>query len=163
VRTDDECHSYINHIVAQHRRLNAMLRQMRNAILESVQPDEKPSFTVIARILGQLREELEHHFAQEEAGGCLDEAVSRCPALSGEVKRIEAEHPEILAKLDNLMHQARSLSPTPQSQVALQQAFDQLHRQLQKHEAAENRLLAQGFGVQPNGGDANYTPLIHDM
>lgn len=163
MRTDDECRCYINHIVAQHRRLHAMLREMRDAIVGSVQPDETPSFGRIVRVLVKLREELEQHFAQEEGGGCLDEAVSRCPSLSSEVKRIEAEHPKILAQLDGLIHQAQSLLPTPQNQLALQRAFDQLCRDLQQHETAENRLLAQGFGIQPNGDVTEFTPLIHDV
>jgi hemerythrin len=163
MKNDDECRSYINHIVAQHRRLHTMLRQTRGAITDSVQPDETPSFGRIIRVLAKLRDELEHHFAQEEGGGCLDEAVSLCPSLSSEVKQIEAEHPQILAQLDNLRHEAQYLSPTPQNQIALQRAFDQLYRQLHQHEAAENRLLAQGFGLQPNGDDADYTPLIHDV
>lgn len=163
MRTDDQCLCYVNHIVAQHRRLHFMLRQMRHAIVESVQPDETPSFAAIVRILTQLREELERHFAEEEAGGCLDEAVSRCPSLSAEAKQIEAEHQEILAQIDRLTEQAGTLPPTPQNQFAIQQAFDQLYRRLQKHEAAENRLLAQGFGVQVNGDEADCTALIHDV
>ena len=163
MRTDDECRCYIDHIVAQHKRLHSMLRQMRTAIHQSVQPDEHPSFAAIAQILARLREELQHHFAEEEAGGCLDEAVSRCPSLSAEAKRIEAEHADILAQLDRLRDEAGSLAPTPQNQLAIQRDFDQLHRQLHKHEAAENRLLADGFGVQANGDDADYTALIHDV
>lgn len=163
MRSDDQCLSYVNHIVAQHRRLHAMLRLMRNAIGQSVQPDELPSFAEIVRILARLREELEHHFAEEEAGGCLDEAVSRCPSLSAEAKRIAAEHQEILAQVDGLTEQAGTLAPTPRNQLEIQQAFDRLYRRLQRHEAAENRLLAQGFGVQVNGDDAEYTALIHDV
>jgi hemerythrin len=163
MKSDEECRCYVDHIVAQHRRLHTMLRQMCAAIIQSVQPDETPSFERITRILKKLREELERHFAQEEGGGCLDEAASRCPSLTGEEERIEAEHPAILAHLDNLLHQAQTLPPTHQNQLALQRAFDQLHDQLLQHELAENRLLAQGFGVQPNGDDADYAPLTHDV
>lgn len=163
MRADDEGRCYINHIVAEHKRLHSMLRQMRHAICHSVQPDENPSFARIAEVLARLREELTHHFAEEEAGGCLDEAVSRCPSLSAEAKRIEAEHADILAQLDRLAEQAGSLPPTPQNQVAIQRAFDQLYRLLHQHEAAENRLLAEGFGIAANGEDADYTALIHDV
>ena len=163
MRDDNDCRTFVNHIAAEHRRLHTMLRQMRSAIIESVQPDETPSFAVIAGILARLRQELKEHFAEEEAGGCLDEAVSRCPGLSAEAKRIEAEHPEILGLIDRLSEQAGSSPPTPQNQLAMQRAFDQLYEQLRAHEAAENKLLAQGFGIQANGDDADYTALIHDV
>jgi len=83
---DQECRCYVDHLIAEHRRLHALLRHMRAEIAHSVSPDEQPSFNGVARVLARLREELEQHFAQEEGGGCLDEAVSRCPRLAGEAK-----------------------------------------------------------------------------
>lgn len=163
MRTDDESGCYVNHIVAQHRRLHMMLRQIRSAVIECVQPDETPSFAAIARILEKMREEVKHHFAEEEAGGCLDEAVSRCPGLSPELKRIEAEHPEILAQIESLIEKSRILPPTPQNQVAIHREFDALYRKLQAHEAAENRLLAQGFGRPVIGDESDLPPTIHEF
>jgi hemerythrin HHE cation binding domain-containing protein len=163
MRTDDESRCYINHLVAQHRRLHMMLRQMRNAILECVQPDETPSFAEIARILARLRQELEHHFAEEEAGGCLDEAVSCCPSLSVEAKKIQGDHALILEQIDSLIEHAETLPPTPQNQFAIQREFDRLYHKLQAHEAAENRLLAQGFGKPVNDDETDQSTLIYDM
>jgi hypothetical protein len=163
MRTDDEARCYLNHLLAQHRRLHLMLRQMREAILESVQPDETPSFAEITRTLKKLREEMAKHFAEEEAGGCLNEAVTRCPALSSEAKRIEGEHPLILQRIDSLIEQAETLKPIPQNQYAIQRLFDVMYRQLQDHEAAENRLLAQGFGKPIDEDEADQPTLIFDI
>jgi len=88
--------------------------------------------------------------------------VSRCPSLSTEAKRFESEQREILAQINALTEQARSSLPIPQKRIAIQTAFDQLHNQLQQHEAAENRLLAQGFGLQVNGDDTEYSALVYD-
>ena len=163
MRDDQECRCYVDHLIAEHRRLHSLLRQMRAEIAHSVVPDEQPSFNGVARVLARLREELEQHFAQEEGGGCLDEAVSRCPRLAGEAKRIEAEHSQVLAEIDRLVAQTHKLPPTHPNQLALQREFDRLYQKLREHERAENTLLAQGFGVNVNGDENGHKPLILDV
>src|SRR5262245_14180241 len=159
MRDDPECRCYVNHLIAEHRRLHALLRQMRVEMAHSVSPDEQPSFAGVKRALTRLREELTRHFAEEEGGGCLDEAVSRCPRLSDEERRIEAEHPVILAKVDRLIEHAMDLPPNLQNQIALKDAFDELCAQLCAHEGAENALLEEGFGANFNGSAANTARL----
>jgi hypothetical protein len=163
MRDDEECRCYVDHLVAEHRRLHAMLREMRVAIVSSIEPDGEPSFTIIARILARLRGELEHHFSEEEKGGCLDEALSRCPRSSAEARQIEAEHPEILAEIDRLLEQTTNLQLNHQNQLTTQNAFDHLYRRLCAHEAAENPLLAQGFGTGVNGNENGRPTLIYDV
>jgi iron-sulfur cluster repair protein YtfE (RIC family) len=163
MRDDPDCRCYVNHLIAEHRRLHSLLRQLRVAIAHSVGPDEQPSFAGMQRALARLREELEQHFAQEESGGCLDEAVSRCPRLAGEATRIEAEHPQILAEIDRLIAQTQTLPPTHPNQLAAQREFDRLCEQLREHERAENTLLAQGFGVNVNSDESGHTALTMDV
>jgi len=163
MRDDEESRCYVDHLVAEHRRLHAMLREMRAAIVGSIEPDGDPSFAKVAQVLGKLHGELEHHFAEEEKGGCLDEAVSRCPRLSPEARAIKAEHPEILAEIDRLIEQAAKLQPDHQNQFMIQQAFDRLYQRLCAHEAAENQLLAQGLGTSVNGDGNGRPTLIYDV
>jgi hemerythrin len=144
-----ECRVYVDHLLAEHRRLHRMLREARIAV-RAGDPGEK-SIDHIVQVLRNVRQELQQHFAEEEAGGCLEEAVSFCPRLSGELRRIEAEHPEMLNEIDRLIAQALDSEPTVDSRLALENAFDELCHQLHAHEAAENELLRQGFGTNVNG------------
>ena len=113
-------------------------------------------------ILRQVREELEHHFAQEESGGCLDEAVLRCPGLSGKLSRIELEHPQLLQHVDRLIAQALDCDQSMENRLTLEREFDELCRQLDVHEAAENALLRKGFGANVNGDERSEGTLILD-
>jgi hypothetical protein len=114
-------------------------------------------------ILRRLREELSHHFAEEEAGGCLEEAVSQCPRLGPEATRIEAEHGELLAQMDQLIAQAMDLDDSVANRVAFDHALEDLRRQLLAHEAAENDVLRQGFGTNLNGDDSGRPAIILDV
>jgi hypothetical protein len=163
MRSYDECRCYVEHLIAEHRRLHRMLRLARATIVASGGPDRDATGADIVRVLRQVRDELEHHFAQEESGGCLDEAVSRCPSLSADAHRIEVEHPQLLDNVDRLIAQALDCDQSVEKRVALERGFDDLCRQLDAHEAAENVLLRKGFGANVNGEENSQPTLIYDV
>ena len=163
MRDDTDCRCYVDHLIAEHRRLHGCLRQMRVALAHSLGSGDSPSFAPVEHSLSRLREELARHFAEEDAGGCLEEAVSRCPRLAAEAGRIEAEHPQILADLDRLAAKTRQLAATHEHQLAVERDFERLCQRLREHEKAENSLLAQGFGIAINGEDTARRPLILDV
>ena len=159
MRTFDECRSYVDHLIAEHRRLHRMLRAAGNAIMPACGTGRIIIGADIVQVLREVREELEHHFAQEDAGGCLEEAVSCCPALSAEARRIEAEHPRLLEDTDRLIAQAQDCDHSVAKRIGLERGFEDLCRQLDAHEAAENALLRRGLGANINGDD--HTPATY--
>jgi hypothetical protein len=154
---DHEPNPYVEHLRAEHRRLHAMLRQTRSIFLQSSSPDCDATTDDVVRVLLQVRSEMTHHFDDEEAGGCLEEAVSRCPHLSGEVTRVQAEHPELLRQIDRLLAQAKDSCNTLVGRLAFARDFDELCLLLHAHEAAENDILRQGFGRLVNGDSESHT------
>jgi hypothetical protein len=149
----------VNHLFAEHRRLHHLLRQARKAIVGS---GERQSPVGCAAALVDVEHELRRHFAEEEAGGCLDEAVSRCPGLAAEVGTIESEHPRLLARLEALVRRARECVETPECRVELGRDFDDLLHDLRAHEAAENNVLRRGFGSSFAEYDAADLPAVAD-
>lgn len=139
--------SYINHLLAEHRRLHRMLVLARNTMAA----DDGAWVARFVKLLGDIRCELQCHFVEEEQGGCLDQAVSFQPNLSPDLKHVEAEHPQLLAAIDGLLAQAKDCRDTPSQRVAMRVAFDNLCHDLHTHEAAENDILRRGFGVDVNG------------
>ena len=162
MRDYEECQPYVNHLVAEHRRLHAMLHQARASIMQSGGPDRDASVNDILHALRNIRSELAHHFAEEEAGGCLDEAVCHCPRLAAEAKRVEAEHPELLAEIDRLIAEALDSEQSVANRLSMERDFEQLYRQLCAHEAAENAILRQAFGTNVNG-ETIEAPMVHDF
>jgi hypothetical protein len=166
MRAYEECRCYVDHLIAEHRRLHRMLRVARNAIMPLGATTGNVPGADMVKLLGGVREELEHHFAQEEGGGCLEEAVSRCPSLSDEVRRIEAEHPRLLESIDRLIAQARDSDRSVEGRIAVAREFDELCAQLDAHEGAENALLRKAFGANVNGAADRPNPeskLLHDF
>lgn len=163
MRDYNECQPYVEHLVTEHRRLNGLLRQTRASIVGSGSPDQDAQGAEVAEALRRLQAELVHHFHEEEEGGCLDEAVSRCPQLSSDARRIEAEHGELLAKVAGLIAQAADGQITVQDRILLEAAFDDFCRQIRAHETAENEVLRQGFGANVNGDESGQPTLTMDV
>ncbi len=148
-----DCQTYLDYAFAEHRRIHKLLQQARSAIQQTSGPDRDTTFAHVVQILRNVRNELARHFAEEDQGGCMEEAVSRCPRLGADVQRIEAEHPALLADIDRLIAQAEDGPETLANRVAIERGFDELCTELHAHEAAENAVLRAGFGTA-NGYDS---------
>src|SRR5690606_34426338 len=90
-----DCLPILTHLHAEHRRLHRSILDLRKA-------DGEGSPELLTLLL-ELREELGRHFDEEDAGGCFEEAMARCPPVATDVERLTAEHPYLLAELDRLL------------------------------------------------------------
>jgi hypothetical protein len=139
------CLAYVQRQEAEHRELNELLGEVGTMVQRRatmpVTPlgalnDEGNVRTALARVRGHLA----RHFAEEEEGGCLEEAACRVPGLGGEVRQIEAEHGLILGTLDELIlkEERRGIAP---------EDFDRFVAAIRDHEAREDHVLERGFNL----------------
>jgi hypothetical protein len=147
MRDLSDCLPYVKHLRMEHRRLNEVLRQISGIFVPPASLRQSSIRVQLMNSLTELRADLSHHFAEEESGGCMEEAVSRCPGLSPDVKKVEAEHAMLLEKLDCVLQRAASLQLEAARVTVLQQEFQSFAELLKHHEAAENRILQMGFGA----------------
>lgn len=145
---NEDFRAYAIHLQHEHRRLGELLTRIKRRW------DELHGHRAKAKALSQLvadlealREELLHHFEEEESGGCMEEAVVRQPSLGHEADRIEREHPQLLSQLDALIERLRGVSHVDESIRRQEVEFDRFAKSLRTHEAAENRILEKSFGV----------------
>ena len=135
--------AYLTHLRAEHRELDKRLRRIER------EWTDRPSKAVPQVILDlqTLRLDLAHHFEEEESGGCLDEAVSRQPSLGHEADRLQREHPELLKQLDRPIEMLKGRTQPDERANKAKEEFRHFAEALHAHEAAENRILEQSFGV----------------
>src|SRR5688500_4735137 len=126
MRDYEECRPYINHLLAEHRRLHGMIGKARAAIRQMNGPDHDATLQHLAQTLEQVRSELRQHFIEEEQGGCMEEAVSRCPRLADDAKRIRVEHPQILGELNRLIAECKDGPENFATRIAVERDFDEL-------------------------------------
>ena len=147
----DDCYAYVEHLQHEHGRLHRLLLEIGHEVA-ALRGVGQPADAVVrlAERLTDLRQQLQTHFAEEEAGGCLEEAVVRCPSLSEDCKTILAEHPVLDRMLEQLLVQTRNRAV---SGADVQRDYRAFGEKLHAHEAAENRLLQMAFGAEATDYD----------
>jgi hypothetical protein len=139
---------FVDHILAEHRRLDRLIQRALRTFPGSDAANPPWQMRGIAERLCAIQTELAHHFRCEEQGGCLVEAVARCPPLAADVGRIEAQHDELLERLSELIDRCQTTRQASAWQCGcLEQEFRQIARELREHETLENRVMQRGFSV----------------
>ena len=144
----DGTFAYVDHMLSEHRRLDQLIRRTLATVPSWEELDAADWLPRVRSGLVAIQLELAHHFRAEEQGGCLEEAVARCPQLSAEVQKIEAQHDDLLARLGELMDRCQCCGKqTPQQARCLEQELRQIIRELRLHETLEKKIMQQGFNV----------------
>ena len=135
--------SYLGHLRAEHNRLELLSRNIRDRFMGSRDDSwnrvDRPE---IAARLGALQDELAKHIDRENAGGCLEEAVSRLPSLSPSAQKINQENDELKERLQQVMRIVDHGSRADAKSAFLAFATD-----LQRHERFEEKVVAQGLNA----------------
>lgn len=127
---------------------HARLHQLLAACHADLALATAPTATNIADLqthLTQLHEHLARHFAHEEHGGWLEEAVVRLPRLATQFTTLEKQHADLLARLAALGEKLKTLAVEADQWPAVAGEFEAFAKQLVAHEACEERILEQGF------------------
>jgi len=134
----------LGHVLVEHRDLFNLMSSVRSAFAAETAstPDGQ---AVLLSMLHQLRDHLHDHFAQEEEGGFLEEAVSRMPRLSAAVRSILRQHPGLLAELDSLIDTLGSGIDCTVSWSDANHAFDVFSAHMAAHERSENTVVQEGY------------------
>ena len=140
--------AYSVHLRAEHHRLHEVIQRINQDWPVNDATEQSPDeFAQTAEEIVQLREELAHHFRKEEEGGCLEEAVCRCPSLGHDADRIEAEHEPFLVELDEIISCLQAARESTAQAAELRHKFEAFAQKLHVHEEAENQLLENAFGI----------------
>ena len=141
----NECNSYLSHLRSEHRRLEILSRGVREdferARDDSWYRHDRPQ---IAARLGALRDEFLKHVDEEEQGGCVDEAVSRLPSLSGAARQVHQESEQLVRRLDSLLEVLET-----GTRESAWQAYRDFAEHLRLHERHEELLVEKGLNTFP--------------
>jgi len=134
----------IGHVLAEHRELFQLISQAKQAFTDTGRPLGKRRQYAHEK-LTELRRHLRDHFAQEEQGGFLEEAVTRVPRLGRRMESILRQHPPLLAELDSLTAALANFRLDPADWHEIGQHFETFISHLQAHERSENAVVQEGY------------------
>ena len=143
----------LGHVLAEHRDLFHLMHSVQSRFATAGLPGSpSPEHRAdVLESLHHLREHLGDHFAQEELGGFLEEAMTRMPRLSAAVRSIVAQHPSLLAELDRVIEQLTIVERSgggaagAKSWPAALHAFETFASHMAAHERSENTVVQEGY------------------
>ena len=138
---------------AQHAALHEMVEHIRALAHSSAAGSTQAALQSLTDQFIRLRSFLERHFTQEEEGGWLEEAVSRIPQLSPQLRELEAEHQQIIVGLSDVVTKLQTASMEDRLQADLESRIKLILDQIVGHEEREEEILKRGYN-----DDADFTP-----
>jgi len=134
----------LGHVLAEHRDLFNLMHSVQAAFAAAGPPTPERRALVLES-LHMLRDHLGDHFAQEERGGFLEEAMTRVPRLSSAVRSVVAQHPALLAELDRMIEALEIVTAGADSWPRAAHAFEVFATHMVAHERNENAVVQEGY------------------
>jgi Hemerythrin HHE cation binding domain len=145
---EDNSSAYLEALKAEHRELGHLVHGVEAALAAAAEEGWQGQRTShVLEQLVTLRDFMGHHFAQEEEGGYLEEALSHAPRLAPQAARLQRQHPQLLARIDDVCDLARKRHDDASAWPAIHDNAQAAMKELLSHEAGENQLVQQAFNV----------------
>jgi hypothetical protein len=141
----EDCRAFVDHVRLQHRRLNQMIERLRPLVHGAAGCES--AFDDAKQLLGDLRDQFARHVAEEVGGGCLEEAVCRCPRLARQGHDVNEQFPRIQAEISRMAAKFTDCRRLGSSGRMVEQELEQLARDLSQLESDERHLLREAFGT----------------
>jgi hypothetical protein len=141
----DECRAYMDHIRLQHRQMQQLIERLRPLVHGAAGCES--AFDDAKLLVGDLADHFARHVAEEEGGGCLEEAVCRCPRFATQARDVTEQFPRIQAAINRLAAKFTGCECLGSSSRMVEQELEQLARDLSQLESDERHLLREAFGT----------------
>jgi hypothetical protein len=142
-------------VLDEHRELRGRLAALEDKLAEVLAPapGRAPDYEELRKLLASLLVHVEQHFAEEEEGGILDEAMCRLPRLCPQAAALERQHKPLLQQLARIVERAGDCGSSENRWRSLAAEFNRFTYAIRAHEAAENRIAEEAFNEEAINGD----------
>lgn len=141
----EDCRAYMDHLRLHHRHLQQVIERLRSLVFGA--SGCETAADEARQLLGSLTEHFDHHVAQEAGGGCLEEAICRCPRLAEQAREVSAQYPRIKDRIARLASRFADNKQLGRMGRVAEEELAQLARELSKLESDERYILREAFGI----------------
>lgn len=145
---DARLYAYIEGVRADHLELRALVRGVER-LLDAARAASwgRSEAHELLLALENLGSHLREHFAEEEEGGYMEEALALAPRFGAQAQRLLSEHPVMLEQMARLMELARHCCEHSQAGPELDRLLREFFATLRAHDAAENKIIQEAFNT----------------
>ena len=142
----EEAVAFAKAFAAEHREMRHLVAALRDAVNRN-RPWSREAAREAVKAAEAMRVHLHHHFAQEEEGGYLEQALAMAPRFNDEAQVLLGQHATMLQLIDRVVEATKGALEDAELWPQLRLQVKDLLRKLTAHEAAENRIVQQAFNV----------------
>ena len=143
----EDCRPFLELLRLEHKQVHEALHQVEQQLQQAAAGAPREALTAAVLSLTALQQQLESHYEQEEAGGCLEEAESRAPSVAPDVRHVKEEHVVLRRDMEQLVQRAQAATDAA-AWAEVARDFAHFAEKIRAHEAAENRIMLYGFGAE---------------
>lgn len=145
---DARLYAYIEGVRADHQELRNLVRGIERQLNAAEAAGwAKNEAQVVLTAIDELGRHLREHFAEEEAGGYMEEALALAPRFGPQAERLLKEHPTMLQQVGRLVELARCCCEQAQQGPELSRLAREFFATLRAHDAAENQIIQEAFNT----------------
>lgn len=137
---------YFERALSEHRELRYRVREVRDVLAKLARHADAQTCERLCELLRSLQDYLAAHFAQEEKGGYLEEALSLVPTFTHEATVLEKQHGPLLDELGEVLKLAEHGLKDAKRVGQVCEAFVRFTKSLLAHEASENQIVQAAAG-----------------
>ncbi len=139
-------------LLEEHRELMGRITDLRKWWSELDQFG-LPKFGEMGTRVEELHGLLAEHFAEEENGGYLAQALAIAPQFTKEAGELQKQHGEVLDAINDFSRRLEMSEPPFDSWQQARDEFEGIIADLRQHERAENEIVQSAFETDVGTGD----------
>jgi hemerythrin-like domain-containing protein len=132
---------------AEHREMRRLVQVLRHALGKEEGGWTRESAHEALEAFEALKAHLKEHFAQEEEGGYLEQALAVAPRYSDEAKLLLKQHGLMTRQVAHAVETAKRALDEPGAWATLETEARELLQKLVEHETAENRIVQKALNT----------------
>ncbi|HEV7225273.1 MAG TPA: hemerythrin domain-containing protein [Pirellulales bacterium] len=143
---EDEYLAFVAAFQTEHRELQQLVQALKRPF-GADRPWSRELASEAARVIDKLEIHLRQHFAQEEEGGYLEQALAVAPRFHDDAESLLRQHGSMLQQIDQVVAAAKGALVDENLWRRLQVQVKELLRNLIAHETAENQIVQQALNT----------------
>lgn len=141
----EDCRAYLDHVRLLFRHLQEMVDQLKVKVNEAT--GSVTACEDARHLIADIGDKFNAYVAEEKGGGCIDEAVCRCPRLAPQEREISLQYPRIQGMIEHIGRMLAGCDVLGTSGRTVCEEAEGLAAALNQLESDERYLLREAFGT----------------
>lgn len=140
----NDCRTYVDHVRLLFRHLHQMVEQLKGKVKDAT--GSIAACEDARHLIADIGDRFGAYVAEERGGGCIDEAVCRCPRLAPHEQEINRQYPQVEIVIETIQCMLAGCDVLGTSGRDVSKEVERLAAAISKLESDERYLLREAFG-----------------